>query len=83
MSRAVLHAARGSRPAVPGRGATAPNCVRSTSCRAAGRRQRASSDAHQNLKAASNSIFCARAVVNRSAAGGAAGVCVAQDWCSS
>ena len=48
-----------------------------------GRRQRASSDAHQNLKAASNSIFCARAVVNRSAAGGAAGVCVAQDWCSS
>ena len=45
MSRAVLHAARGSRPAVPGRGATAPNCVRSTSCRAAGRRQRASSDA--------------------------------------
>ena len=45
MSRAVLHAARGSRPAVPGRGATAPNYVRSTSWRAAGRRQRASSDA--------------------------------------
>ena len=32
MSRAVLHAARGSRPAVPGRGATAPNCVGPTSC---------------------------------------------------
>ena len=29
MSRAVLHAARGSRPAVPGRGATAPNVRRS------------------------------------------------------
>ena len=45
-----------------------------------GRRQRASSDAHQKPKAASNSIFRARAVVNRSAAGGAAGVRVAQDW---
>ena len=36
-----------------------PNCVAPHQLSLArGRRQRASSDAHQNLKAASNSIFC-------------------------
>ena len=57
MSRAVLHAARGSRPAVPGRGATAPKCVRPTSCRAAGGGNAHLATHHQNLNAASNSTL--------------------------
>ena len=82
MSRAVLRCT-GQPPSSPGPRRHCPQVRRSHQLSLAAGGGNAHLATHtQNLKAASNSIFCARAVVNRSAAGGAAGVCVAQDWCS-